>query len=245
MSGRVGREKPGVDDSVIDLIAVIAFTVIIVSLIVAAALGDEVNQGTILTLSKAVVPAVVFIGFAIFGRRVALGMLQSTTTETMLSVAAIGAFAGIVVAVTVAVLVGNTNVQDTLLEMVTDYLPVFATAIGAVIGFAAGGSRRIRRVARTETQAGERRFEAPSIIAMTALVGLVLIVLAVIAAIVYGDELVPDTIVDLVDAVLPIIAVLVGFAGGVILAAALPERAAATDADADAVAMLVVQEEAL
>jgi putative Ca2+/H+ antiporter (TMEM165/GDT1 family) len=236
MSGRVGREKPGVDDSVIDLIAVIAFTVIVVSLIVAAALGDSDNQGTILTLSKAVVPAVVFIGLAIFGRRVALGMLQIASTESMLSVAAIGAFAGIVVAVTVAVLVGNNDVQDTLLEIVTDYLPVFATAIGAVIGFAAGGSRRIRRVARTD--AGDRLFEAPSIIAMTALVGLVVIVLAIIFAIVYGDELVPDTIVDLVDSLLPVIAVLVGFAGGVILAAALPERG-------DEVSVLIVEEETL
>lgn len=230
MSGRVGREKPGVDDSVIDLIAVIAFTVIMVSLIVAAALGDSENQGTILTLSKAVVPALAFVGAAIFGRRVALGMIHTAGSEAMMSVAAIVAFAGIIIAVTVAVVVGNSNAQDTILEMVSDYLPVFATAIGAVLGFAAGGSRRIRRVVRTGQ--GEHRFEAPSVIALTIVVGMVIIVLATIFAIVYGDELVPDTMVDLVETLLPVIAVLVGFAGGVMLAASLPERAPLAEAGA-------------
>lgn len=233
MSGRVGREKPGVDDSVIDLIAVIAFTVIMVSLIVAAALGDTENQGTILTLSKAVVPALVFVGAAIFGRRVALGMIQTAGSESVMSITAVAAFAAVVLGVTVAVVVGNDNAQDTLLEMVSDYLPVFATAIGAILGFAAGGSRHIRRVARSGN--GEHRFEAPSVIALTVVVGLVIIVLATIAAIVFGDELVPDTVVDLVDTLLPVIAVLVGFAGGAVLAAALPERTPETEVEAVAV----------
>jgi hypothetical protein len=215
---RVRDEKPGVDDSIIDLVMVIAFTVIAVTLIIAVAVGSDESRATILTLSKAVMPAAVVVAAVALGRKVVTNLDRPLDGNAVIVLAAIGSFTVVVLAVVVAVLVGNPTVQRTVSEVVSDYLPVIATLIGAVVGFVAGGAVNERRPAVETAVDGRGRVSSGPLVALAAIVAFAVVVLAVIAAVVYGDSQVPVSLENMISDLLPIIAtvvgVIVGFVAG-------------------------------
>lgn len=220
MSAPQYRDRPGVDQSVVDLVTIIAFAAVVITLILTVGFGDLVGSSTALTLAKAALPAMVIVAVVVLGRRVAGDYVHNMDDGAKISFAAITGFSVVALAVVVALLVGNTTVQSTIEDLVIQFLPIIAVVVGAVVGLAAGGRMRSRDMAGEAS--GGRRFGPGAIIGGLAVILVAVVALAVIGAIVWGDSQVPESIENIIDDLTPIIATVVGLLAGYVIAVAQP-----------------------
>ncbi len=230
MASRPRRGYSGVDDSIVELIAIIGIIVVALTLVLVAGFAETFGSSTVLTLAKAIMPGLVIVGVVIFGRRAVYLRGRNLDDGAVIALGTVGAFAAIVIAVIVAILVGSDSVQNTLQDIITKSLGITGVVAGAIVGFGAGGAAQSRRSYEAAPRSNERprRFDSGVIAILAVIIAFVIIMLALIIAIVTGDSQVPSSLVDLVQALEPIIGatlgITLGFMGGLYFTIPMRDR---------------------